>query len=457
MTFSTSRLTTAMAALRHFDGEELDGMDDESFALFQETVACVYRHAGVAAAEAAAEAHRRAGGRGRPGGRRKVADGLGVDEKDAERLITAGNVLGGGDAHGEHEDASGGSGGAAGDSPGDDSSGEGSSGNRRERYPIVAAALREGRIGAAAAEMVTKTLDVLPEAAAELEGPLVAKAERLPLRELRRVCDRVRATYDRRSQAEKERRHRAERQLFVGRDHDGMTTLRAKLDAASAAPVIAWLDAQVKDAFQRRRDDRLVADADTRTAPQVRVDALVALARHGLSCDLPGSGISTEVVVRLDKDDLAGGLADDGALGTCDSLPDPLTAATLRLMAVDAGILPAVMGGESLPMDWGRTRRLFTKAQRRALVERDGACIMCLAPPSWCIVHHTTYWRDGGRTDLRDGALMCTGCHVALHTDGWGIEFREGRPWLIPPASVDPARTPVLGGTARLDPEEPAA
>ena len=50
----------------------------------------------------------------------------------------------------------------------------------------------------------------------------------------------------------------------------------------------------------------------------------------------------------------------------------PLTAKQLRLMAVDAQILPMVCGGDSLPMDLGRAVRFFTPAQRLALIERDG-------------------------------------------------------------------------------------
>ncbi|WP_062312965.1 HNH endonuclease signature motif containing protein [Demequina rhizosphaerae] len=424
MTFSAARLTTALAALRHFDGVDLDALAEEEFGLFQECVASVYRHAGVAAADAAAAVQRRsarergangwARRHGHANARGKVAEDLGIGEGEAQKLIDAGDSA------------------------------------KKERYPLIAAAHEEGRIGAAAVAVLTDTLDAIA-ATAEipdgLEARLVAKAERLSLRDLRRACEQLRARLDREALAAKERRHREQRALVISRDADGMTRLSARLDVASAAPIVAWLDAQLKDAFQRRQDDPVLAQADRRTAVQVRVDALAMLAQHGLGCNEPGSGVRTEVIVRVNTADLE----DDLALGSCDSLPGPITVGTMRLMAVDARILPVVMGGDSVPLDWGRARRLYTADQRKALMERDGGCAWCLAPPTWCIVHHRRYWgRDGGRTDLKDGVPLCTGCHVRLHTTDWELEMRDGRPWFIPPATIDPTRTPIQGGIARL-------
>ncbi|WP_062303936.1 HNH endonuclease [Demequina subtropica] len=419
MTFSSVRLATALEALREFEGRDLSALTVDELTRFTAASAAVYRQAGViVAAGAAAQLDRVRGTRGEPtprelaGQRRDTAQMLGVDERSAQQLIAAG---------GEPD---------------------------RARHPLAREAFRQGRIGAPAVEILEHCLNMLGEAPAGLEARLVAKAERLTLRELRRACEQAIALHRRELLEQKERRHRDQRELVVGRDGDGMVTLRARLDAASAAPVVALLDAQVRDAFQRRRDDAVVADADTRTAGQIRADALVMLAQHCLGCDEPGSGVRTEVVVRLDYDTLRSGIG----VGSCDSLTGPISGGTARIMAVDAGMLPVVLGGESLPLDWGRRKRLFTPAQRKAIVERDGGCAWCLAPPTRCVVHHVEFWSDGGRTDIGNGVLLCTGCHVRLHTSEWELELRDGHPWLIPPAAVDHTRTPIRGGTARLDP-----
>jgi 5-methylcytosine-specific restriction protein A len=216
---------------------------------------------------------------------------------------------------------------------------------------------------------------------------------------------------------------------------DGMVTMHGKFDAQTAAPVRAWIDAEVRRALNDQRG--LVAD-EQRTPAQAAADALAAMARHLLGCEDPAAGPKTTLVVRVGKDALESGLG----LAECDGLEAPVSVAALRTMAVDAEVVPAVMGGDSLPLDVGRARRLFTRAQRLALAERDGGCAKCGAPVARCDVHHIRWWLHGGRSDLDNGVLLCVGCHHRLHDFGWGIEVRDGAVWFIPPATVDPDRTP---------------
>ena len=83
---------------------------------------------------------------------------------------------------------------------------------------------------------------------------------------------------------------------------------------------------------------------------------------------------------------------------------------TLSLDALRTGlgarIIPAVLDGESMPLDLGRARRLFTPAQaqgprpaRRRRVRLPG----CDRLGSWCDTHNLTHWADGGATDLSNG------------------------------------------------------
>lgn len=234
--------------------------------------------------------------------------------------------------------------------------------------------------------------------------------------------------------------------MSISEDFEGMILIQARLDPPNAAPVVAWLDAQVKDAFRRRRDGDPL-DADTRTVGQIRADALVGLARHGMACDEPTSGVSTTAVVRIGLDELRKGTG----LGESDNLAAPLSAGAIRAMAADAEIIPMVLGADSEALDIGRARRLFTRAQRLALVERDGGCAMCHAPPSYCEAHHIRWWdRHLGKTDLDNGVLLCTACHHRVHRDGWHIELTRGQVWITAPPSVDPSQSPRLGGRARM-------
>ncbi|AMB59590.1 HNH endonuclease signature motif containing protein [Microterricola viridarii] len=113
-----------------------------------------------------------------------------------------------------------------------------------------------------------------------------------------------------------------------------------------------------------------------------------------------------------------------------------------------------MLGGTGEVLDLGRARRTFTRAQRIALAERDGGCAWpgCPHPPGYAEAHHLKWWeKDDGPTDLANGILLCSGCHHRIHDNGWQIEIVDNVPWFIPPASVDPARTPHRGGRVSID------
>lgn len=97
----------------------------------------------------------------------------------------------------------------------------------------------------------------------------------------------------------------------------------------------------------------------------------------------------------------------------------PLPPGDLRRIACDAGIIPAVLGTPSEPLDLGRRVRLATPAQRAALAIRDKGCTFpgCQRPPGWCDAHHLREWSTGGTTDLPELALLCGRHHTIVHRD----------------------------------------
>jgi hypothetical protein len=122
----------------------------------------------------------------------------------------------------------------------------------------------------------------------------------------------------------------------------------------------------------------------------------------------------------------------------------PVAAATLRKMACDADIIPAVLGSHGEILDLGRKTRLFTPAQRLALIARDKGCTFpnCTIPAPWCEAHHITYWSDGGPTSTSNGALLCSAHHHLIHKEQWTISTRHGTPWYTPPKHIDPHQKP---------------
>lgn len=435
MTFSSALLDRGAAAVRAFDGADLASLPHAELRALGEAAAQVVRAAQAIATQAFGEVSRRSseipGGAGfarREGFRtpeQLVADALGTSRGEAGRLVGVGRML----AEAEVR---------AGQEP-----------TAPPELPPLASAVAAGTVTVAQADVIRRCLEDCAEPDPDLERRLVAKAPRLTLDELARVCRREWALRNRQLLRERELRQRAARSLVISQADDGMTILTARLDVRSAAPIRAWFDAQVKAALQAKREH----PEDDRSAPQIRVDALAMLALHGLGCDASSSGVKTTVVVRVDAAELEAELG----VGECDQVPGPISVSELRAMAVDARILPVVMGGPTVPLELGRARRLFTEEQKLALVERDGGCAWCHAPPSWCHGHHITWWRrDGGRTDLRNGVLLCTACHHRVHDQGWTIEVKDGQVWFTLPRSIDPTGTPRLGGKAHLALQEVA-
>ncbi|MCA0438368.1 MAG: HNH endonuclease [Actinobacteria bacterium] len=99
----------------------------------------------------------------------------------------------------------------------------------------------------------------------------------------------------------------------------------------------------------------------------------------------------------------------------------PLTPATVRRLACDARIIPAVLGTDGAILDLGRAARLASPDQVRYLRLRDKCCTFpgCDRPPSWCEAHHLREWTtDLGETNVDNLALLCTRHHTDVHTRG---------------------------------------
>jgi hypothetical protein len=135
-------------------------------------------------------------------------------------------------------------------------------------------------------------------------------------------------------------------------------------------------------------------------------------------------GTPIRVVVTIDESKLRSTVA-AATLAT----GERLSAGQLRRLAANHDIIPAVLGTDSVPVDLGRSQRLFSKAQRDALAVMDGGCTApgCDRPPSWCEVQHTNPWKLGGTTDLKNATLHCNACHHQADAEGWTYKRIKGR------------------------------
>ena len=446
MTFQTQRFGDLSASVCEHNGADLPRVGRERLFEIQAAIGAARKALDVLAAEVAGAIYADtladpgpsnvARASGFRNAKQMIADSLGTSQSAAQQLIDVGVTL-------ARADAEAASAAASSDVP--------VAGPAVAAVPVpgvplprllVAEAVREGTLAVDKAQLVTETLDTLG-AGPDVELALLRMAHRLKFYELRRVCAREVRLNDAEGLFERDRRLYGLRSLTLFDDANGMTVVQGLLDPASAGHLRAWLDAQVSAAMRAKR----LTPGDERTPAQMRVDALAALAHHGIGCDDPGSGVKTVLMLRTTVKELEQGTG----VGTCDSMQTPISVGTLRMMAVDAGVLPAVMGGESVPLDVGRARRLATWYQRMAVLERDGGCAWCHAPASFCDIHHIDEWGRGGSTDIDNLVSVCVSCHHRIHYGGWLIEVEGRSVFFTPPAQIDPSRTRRRGGLANLD------
>ena len=327
------------------------------------------------------------------------------------------------------------------------------------KYPAVQEALTRGAVSAPAAAAIIALLDrvrvkVGEARVHEAETLLVDRAPGLSLEDVRKLVTRAEAWLDPDGVAPREEEARAARTLTMF-ERDGMLHINAKLDIATGAPVKTAIQGMVSAVFRARTAalDPDAADADRRSVPMLQADALSEICAHALDCDRDGLPLGgATVIVRVDLADLQSG----EGYATVDGMDALISITACRRMAASGGAIPWVLGADGEILDWGRERRLFTRAQRRALATRDGGCAMCGLDPELTRAHHIRWWqRDTGPTDLDNAVLLCESCHHRIHDNGWEIRVDgagvTGKVWFIPPPYVDPERRPRLGGRARYD------
>jgi hypothetical protein len=154
--------------------------------------------------------------------------------------------------------------------------------------------------------------------------------------------------------------------------------------------------------------------------------AFAELVEHLPTEGLPqAGGVAATVVVTVPLDQLMSGIG-AAALDT----GGRVSAGQARRLACGAGIIPAVLGSGSLPLDLGRAARLHSPGQRTAMAIRDRGCTAdgCDRPPAWCEAHHDRPWSTGGTTTVADGRLLCPRHHHLAHHSGYDMRhLPDGR------------------------------
>lgn len=317
------------------------------------------------------------------------------------------------------------------------------------RYPRVAAALADGALSLPQAQAIVGTLepaapradieqlawaeDALVSAATEPSAPLVPE---LLVTQARAYA----AVLDPDGVLPSAERQRAMRSLRLSQRRDGMWRLEMQSPPEDGSALKSLLDAytgpRVKVAFRDDDDGPAGAGAgagapsiDDRSPEQKRHDVLVALVRaHAASGDAPVAGGEAPVLVLTGTIDAytayLQGVAHPERTLTIEHTGSIVPIETIERLLCEAKLQHAVVSSCVHTLALGRSERLFTRAQRRALAVRDTGCRVpgCGMPVGWCEAHHIVPWQLGGPTDVDNGILVCSYHHHEIHAGRLRVE-----------------------------------
>ena len=330
--------------------------------------------------------------------------------------------------------------------------------------PALGARLAAGEVSTAHVDVAVRALDRLPtplrrEHAGAIDAFLADQSEHFRPRECEHLAGLV---LDRVDPARSERGFDPEafarRHLTLTADPTGMVLVRGQLDPVAGAQLKAAVDhlaaptpatdAEVaagqgtdEQVSVGRRDDgqTSVRLRDTRTAGQRRADALGVLARQGVAGAGTRGGEPPRILVHATVDQL---LERPGAGRAVCEQTGPIAATVLRRLRDDAALQAVLLAPSGAVLSHGRSVRCFTPVQRRAMLARDGGCVIpgCDAPSAWLEGHHVTDWAAGGLTDVDGGVLACGAHHSAITVGIWQVRMVDGAPQVRAPAWADPGR-----------------
>lgn len=298
-------------------------------------------------------------------------------------------------------------------------------GQTLERHAPVAEALASGDLRTEQARVVVEAIEALPdritdEVRDQARNALLEMAARHDAKELKQlgkrildiVAPEVGEAHEAKKLAEEESRADARVSLTLTDDGEGRCYGRFVLPSHVGKMLKRHLLALANPA---RHDDVDLKDDDGAWKPMPRRlgEAFIEYVERYAADRTPmTAGVNATVVVTMTLEQLLGdnapALLDDGSR---------MSAGQARRLACEAGIIPAVLGTRSQPLDLGRQARLFTKTQRIALGLRDHGCTAqgCDTSASGCHAHHDEPWARHGLTDLANGRLLCPRHHRLIH------------------------------------------
>jgi Domain of unknown function (DUF222) len=307
-----------------------------------------------------------------------------------------------------------------------------------EAIPQMGAVLAQGEASGSHIDVVTRAMRPLTpdqrERLAERGDALAAAASQLPRDEFARVVRAEVRRINTDSGIDRLQQQRRDTSLRTWVDREtGMWCLRGEFDPETGALLDGRLRSAVEALFHEHQPDTCPTD------PLLKQHHLRALALDALT-----KGRGARSSGRIDMSVLidAETLLDDehpNSLFDC-GVPVDLPVETLRRWACTAEITPIIVGADGVSLYLGRDSRIANREQRRALRAMYRCCAVsgCSVGFDNCEVHHITWYRRGGLSDIDNLVPVCHKHHHLAHEGGWhlAMDVRRNLTVAFPDGSV---------------------
>lgn len=322
------------------------------------------------------------------------------------------------------------------------------------RYPTLTAAVNEGRVGLDSARVIVDAAQYIrrrvpDESIRTMVDALTEDALSQPFEIVRDNASWWMVYLDQDGPAPDDTTRRRQRRFRFG---------RAKLDGTTSFFGIATAEdvALLKELFASRRRgseldrtpaggdpdgtdeaggpdsietewvERAGPDGTPRSREQQDFDTLIDTIKAGMAAEKTGAASTSplhDVIIQVSATDLESRTGNAWTAGVMAGLP----ITTVERIACTEGVRLLVSGDQGEPLWLGRSTRLFSAAQKKALhVAAGGRCQYpgCTTPAPYLEAHHIAWWdRDAGPTDMDQGILLCSYHHHLVHAHASPVEI----------------------------------
>ena len=311
-------------------------------------------------------------------------------------------------------------------------------------FRFAGAALSAGEISLTHAKIIAATRTALPSKVDAVhrdavEEFLTGQARVLAPKQLANAAERLRDTLNPDGALDEEL-DRERRRFFTLTDVTG----GGSRGSAYFTPEMTMILKPALDALAAPQN--VDGMPDTRTPGQRTHDALAEIIMRVLrSGTLPDSGgMPVTVMISTTSEQLAAAEAGEHVLVE-DAYGNQVSLSTVLSLGAELQLGSVTLSTTGGILDYGKTRRLASCEQRRALAVRDKGCSFpgCDRPPSWTEIHHIHEWIRGGETKIDNLVMLCRYHHRNFEQAGWIVRMGgAGVPEWTPPKWLDDQQRP---------------